>query len=253
MPREPLDRRAELAETNRAVGRGRPHDLGDLARERGRQPRDGTDGARRQAVEDQGLRPDEDVEALEQVRREAVERRVGHLQAGEIRGPLAQLVQHRQRHGVPARALELVDVEGRRRARCRRRGEVLHERALVQLEVRRPDHGDRVRPGLGRVRRERHRVGRRLRAAMDGDLEPAGGGTQEELERAPPLVGREEDPLAGRAEREDPVQPAVGEEAEVRGERGLVEAAVAQRRHGGGERSAQHGATLAACRGGAGA
>ena len=75
------------------------------------EPGDGTDRAGSDPVEDQRLRPDEDVEPLDEVRRELVEGRVGDLEAREVRHALAQLEQHRQRDRVAARALELVDVE----------------------------------------------------------------------------------------------------------------------------------------------
>ena len=65
---------------------------------------------------------------------------------------------------------------------------------------------------------------------------------EEELGRAPPLGCREQDPLAGRAEREDAVEPGLGQEVEIRPEGFFVQggSAVAERREGGGERSAQH-------------
>jgi hypothetical protein len=46
---------------------------------------------------------------------------------------------------------------------------------------------------------------------------------EEQLRRAHPLFRREQDPLAGRAEREDPVDAAVLEEVQVRTERVVVQ------------------------------
>ena len=106
-------------------------------------------------------------------------------------------------------------------------------RRLVEREVRRADHGDRGRARLGRVRRERHGVGRRLGAAVRGDVEPAGGGLDEEPEAAPPLLDREEHSLAVRAEREDAIEPGGDVAVDERPERVLVERApsLPERRH----------------------
>ena len=244
VPREALDRGAQLAERDRSGRRRLAHDRRDPVRERRREPGDGAGRARRDAVEDQRLRADEDVEPFEQVGREAVERRVGDLQAGEVRRPLAQLGDDRERDGVAARALELVDVERQRRARGGGRDEVLEQRALVELEVRRPDHGDRVGARLRGVRRERDGVRGRLRAAVRGYLQPARRGRDEGLEHAPPLVDAEEDPLAGRPEREQAVEPGRGEEVDVRRNASSSSAVARERRHGGGESTSQHAATL---------
>ena len=100
---------------------------------------------------------------------------------------------------------------------------MLLERSRVEQEVRRRDHGHRRSTRLGRVRRERCRLGGRLGAAVRGDIEPSGGSGQEQLERALALVSAQQDPFAGRSEREDPVDSAVREERDVRLERVLVE------------------------------
>ncbi len=111
----------------------------------------------------------------------------------------------------------------------------------VEGEVRRRDHGHRVGAGLGRVLGELDGVGGRLRAAVDGDLEPPGGRREEELGGALPLGDVEEDALARRAEGEDPVDSVTGEKVEVRPECVRVEvAASGERREGGGDRSSQH-------------
>src|SRR5439155_25707117 len=80
-------------------------------------------------------------------------------------------------------------------------------------------------------------VGGRRRAAVDGDLKPPGAGFEKQLYRAPALGDGQEDPLAGRAERENPVDASLHKEADVGRERLLVErcAAVAERRQRGGE------------------
>ena len=113
----------------------------------------------------------------------------------------------------------------------------------IELEVGRADHGDSRDAGLGRVRREVERVDGRLRAAVRDDRQRP---CEEELEHALPLGDGEQDPLAGRPEREDPVEPARGQVLDIRREGTLVERlpAVAQRRHSGGERTFQHAANL---------
>ena len=130
---------------------------------------------------------------------------------------------HLERDGVAARALELVDVEGQRCAGSGRGDKVVEQRPLVELEVRRPDHRDRSGSRLGRVRRERDGVRGRLGAAMRGDLEPSGGGRDEELERSHALLRPKQQPLPGRAESEQPVEPTCGEEVDVGPEGVLVE------------------------------
>ena len=198
------------------------------------------------AVEDQRLGADEDVESLDQVRREAVERCVGDLEADEVRRALAQREQHVDRDGVAARTLELVDVEGRRRAGGRGGCEVVEQRPLVELEVRRADHCDRIDSGGGGVLDERQRVGGGLRAAMGRDLETARRGLDEELERTPPLGRVEEQPFSRRSEGKEAVDPGRDEEVDVRAESVLVETVVRERRDCGGESTSEHGATLLA-------
>ena len=241
MARKALDDRAQLAEPRGTVDGRRVDDVRHLTREGGRESRHSSRGTRLQAGEDQRFRPDKDVEAFDQVRREAVEGRVGDFQACKVRCTPAQLVQDRERDGIPTGALELIDVERQRCAGRGRGGEMLDQGALVELEVRRADHRDRVRAGLGRVGGEHDGVGRRLRAAVHRDLESSRRGSHVELERAPALLDREEDPLARRPEREDAVEPARGQEADVRTERLLVQAPVPQRGDGGCQRSAKHG------------
>ena len=136
---------------------------------------------------------------------------------------LAQREQHLDRDGVAARTLELVDVEGGRSAGGRGGREVVEQRPLVELEVRRADHGDRVDSGGGGVLDERQRVGGGLRPAMRRDLESARRGLDEELERTPPLGRVEEQPFSRRSEGKDAVEPGPDEEVDVRPEGVLVE------------------------------
>ena len=233
---EPLAERLEVRAGNAAEG-GR-----DLARKGGRQPGDDADGAAGEAGLDQSLRPDEDIEAVEQVRLEAVPRLVGHLQPDEVRGALAKLVEDRERNGVAASRGELVDVEGERLAGLRRGNEVRQERPLVESEVRRSDHGDRVGPEIGRVRGQLDRFARGLGAAVDGNRELIGPGRHEQLGRPSPLRRRQQNSLAGRPQREQPVEAAALEKRDERVEAVLVEdvAAARQRRHGSCKHAFQH-------------
>ena len=77
---------------------------------------------------------------------------------------------------------------------------------------------------------------------MDGDVQAPRGSLDEELGRAAALGDGEQDALARRAQREQPVQPGVGQEVDQRRERRLVERATAvpERRGGGGERPLDH-------------
>src|SRR4029079_11292342 len=139
MPWEALDRGTQLAEFDRAGIDRLLHNGRDSVRVRRSKPRDGTDRAGADPVVDERLRPDEDVEPLAELRRELVERGVRDLEPRQVRRALTQLEQHRHRHRVTTRALELVDVEGHGRTGRRGRLEVIQERTLVELEVRRPD------------------------------------------------------------------------------------------------------------------
>jgi hypothetical protein len=125
---------------------------------------------------------------------------------------------------------------------------MLEERVRVELEVRRPDDGDRIGPGRGGVRDERDRVRGRLRAAVHRDLKPFLRGSDEELGRPLALVDREENAFARGAEREDAVEAALDEEVEIRAECVLVErrARLAKGRECGCQRARDHRATLRA-------
>ena len=121
-----------------------------------------------------------------------------------------------------------------------------NERFLVERVVRRSDDRDGIRALPGGIRRELHGVGRRLSAAVHGHVEAVAGRLDEQARRSFPLLWREEDSLAGRAESEDAVEPARTQKLDVGPERLFVERrpSLAKRRHGGGERSLEHAATL---------
>ncbi len=121
---------------------------------------------------------------------------------------------------------------------------MVEQRPVVELEVRRPDHRNRVGSRLRSVRRERDGIARRLGAAVRGDLEPSRRRGDVELDNTTALDGREQDPFAGRAEGENPVQVAGDEKVDVRRERPLVQPVAYQGRDGGGKCSLQHSATL---------
>ncbi len=121
---------------------------------------------------------------------------------------------------------------------------MVEQRPLVELEVRRPDHRDRVDSGCGGVLDQRQRVGGGLRPAMGRDLETARRGRDEELERAPPLVLVEEQSFARRPEGQEAVDPGRSEEVDVRAEGVLVETIVREWSHGGGKSTSEHDATL---------
>ena len=145
---------------------------------------------------------DEDVEPVEEIRLDALPRRVGDLHPGEVVAPLAQPLEHLERHGVAAARGELVDVERQRRARGRGRLEVDVQLLGVEREVRRRDHGDRVGADLGGVLGELDGVGGRLRAAVHGDLEPSGGRRRGRARRracARPTSKRTPSPVVPRA------------------------------------------------------
>jgi hypothetical protein len=64
---------------------------------------------------------------------------------------------------------------------------------------------------------------------VDRHGEAACGGLEEPLGDALALVGREQDPLARRPEREEAVEARAGEEVDVRPDRILVDARAALR------------------------
>jgi hypothetical protein len=93
---------------------------------------------------------------------------------------------------------------------------------------------------------ELDRVCRRLRAAVNGDVEPVTGGRDERLGDLLPFREREQDSLSRRPEREDAVEAAAGEEVDIRRDRLGVDrsSALAEGRHGCGDPSLQHAPTL---------
>ena len=111
----------------------------------------------------------------------------------------------------------------------------------VELEVRRPDHGDSVGARFRGMGGEGDRVGGRLRAAVGGHQGTTPDRLEPELEPAPALVDREEDGLAVRAEREHAVDAGADEEVGIRHECVPVEprAAVLERCRGGCDRPVQ--------------
>jgi hypothetical protein len=116
---------------------------------------------------------------------------------------------------------------------------MLEDRRVVEHEVRRPDDRDSRCARLGRVRCQRLGVRSGLCPAVhDRRQRPA----REEVGDAAALVEREQDPLAGRAEREDPGKAGVRVEPQERREGALVErgAAVTERGDGGRERTPDH-------------
>jgi methylglutaconyl-CoA hydratase len=236
-----LDACAQLADPRCLLAVGIAHRGRHALRKRRRERGHGTDGRRAHPLCNQRLRADEDVEAFDEVRREGLPRRVRDLEAGEVRGDLAQTCEHLERNGVPTRARELVDVERRRSAGCGGRGEVREQRVVVQREVRRRDHRDPLHPCAGRVVRELDRPRGRLGAAVRDHLQAAG---EEKLRHALALLRREEDPLAGRSEREHPVQAA--QKVAIGPESVLVQAgsALAKRRQRGGDRTPEHARNL---------
>src|SRR5206468_10812601 len=91
-----------------------------LAGARGRHPGDHPHRTAGQAASNPGLRSDEDVEPLEEIRLEPLPRAVGDLETGEVRRAIAKALQDDNRHRVPDARSELVDVERKRFARLRR-------------------------------------------------------------------------------------------------------------------------------------
>ena len=81
------------------------------------------------------------------------------------------------------------------------------EGLLVVGEVRRADDRDCVGATVGGVSGELDGVGRRLGACVDRDLKPASPCLDEALGDPLALVDGEEDPLAGRPQGEDAVEP----------------------------------------------
>ena len=151
-------------------------------------------------------------------------------------------MQNAERNRITASRRELVDIEWKRLTSLRRGREVLEQRRLVEREVRRPDHRDRVGAEVGGVRRELFGLARRLRPAMHGDREPVRARRDEQFSSAPTLRVAEQDPFTGGAEREQPVEPAALEERDERVERVLVEGfpAPRQRGHCGCEGTFEH-------------
>jgi hypothetical protein len=120
------------------------------------------------------------------------------------------------------------------------------ERLLVEGEVRRADHRNRVGARLYRVPRQVDRGRRRLGAAVNGHLEPLRRHREEELRGALAFLYGEQDPLSGRPQRQDPVEAACDEEVDVGRERVLVQRRTvsSERRDRRGQAASQHETTL---------
>ena len=242
MERKALERLAEGRDPLAFVARRRADEAGDELRERVREPGDGTRRAAFQALHDERLRPDEDVEALEEVRLEPLERPVGDLEPDQVRDLVVQPLDDRDRDRVAAPRRELVEVERRWRTSPRGGGEVREERLFVEGEVRRRDDDDRIDAERSGVLRERDGVRGRLGAAVNRNGDAARRGGEEELGRAAALGDGEKKPFAGRSESEHAVQAAVREEPGERLERLFVErfSVVSKRRDGRGKGAFQH-------------
>ena len=117
---------------------------------------------------------------------------------------------------------------------------------LVELEVGRPDDDDRVCTDLRGMRCQRDGVRRRLRTAVDGNLQPAIRRLQEEVGDEASLLHAQQNPLARRPEREHPVEPLAHVEVDEWLERVVVDsgAVLAEWRDRGGKGSLEHGSTL---------
>ena len=171
---------------------------------------------------------DEDVEPVEQVRLERLPRRVGDLQPARFGAALAQPLEHRERHRVPAARRELVDVERQRvagRAAAAANARAAPRRRARSTAARSP----RPRPRrLGRVRGERDGVGGRLRAAVRRSTGSAGRrGTARPRACARRAESRIPSPVVPSARM--PSSAARGQEVDVRPEGLLVEARPASR------------------------
>ena len=117
-------------------------------------------------------------------------------------------MQDSERNRVAASRSELVDVEGQRFAGLRRGSKVLEQRAIVKGEVRRADHRNRFGADVGSMCGQLDGLSGRLGAAVNRNREFVRPRGNEEFRSATALRGAEQDPLAGRAEREQSVEAA---------------------------------------------
>ncbi len=150
---------------------------------------------------------------------------------------LTERVDDRHRDRIAAALGVLVKIKRQRRARRRRSREMPHQLLGVKREIRRRDHRDRRCADLGSMSGEPARLSRGLRAAVHNHRQTPGAGDRQ-LGNATSLPILKQDPLAGRAEHQQPVKPARAVEIKHRRERVLVKppAPIAQRRHRRGER-----------------
>ena len=220
---EALEPGADRPERNGALLRWLSYDRGDSLGVHPGKRRDCADGARRQATRDQELRADEHVEAVEEIGLKGVERRIRDLEPGEVRGVVAEPAQHLEIERIARGRGELVDVERERLAGSGRGNEMSALRLGIELEVRGPDHRDRVGACFGSMRSQLDGLGGRLGTAMGGDEKPVVRGGAEELEAALALGDIEQHRLSVRPEREHPVEPTGDEKIDVRADRGFVD------------------------------
>ena len=227
-----LHRRSQGLQARLGRGVGEVERGADHFREGGSQAGDGAVGAAGHGRRDERLGADVHRQSEVQERLDLRERRLAHLQAGQVLGCVPNARDDVERDRIPAPGGEGVDVEGERRTGVRGRHEVGGERIGIQREVRRRDDGDRIRPDLGRVGREGRRLGRGLRAAVNEELAADRGA--EDDHGTHPLIGAEQDPLPGGAAGEDTVPTMLLEESDHGPDGRLVErtAAGSQRRRG---------------------
>ena len=176
--------------------------------ERGRELGHGSGGTALEPLQDERLGADEDVEPLDQERLDLLERLVRDFQADEVRRALLHSLDRAERDRVAATGAKSVEVERQRPARFGSGDEVPYERVLVEGVIGRPDHGDCIRALHGCVGRERNRLGRRLRSAVDGDVETVTGRFDEQARGPLTLLRRKEDSLARGTQSEHAVEPA---------------------------------------------
>jgi hypothetical protein len=192
---------------------------------------------------DQGLGPNKDLEALDQIRLKPLPWSIRHLQPDQVWQARPQLLDHGGLHCVTAARGELVQKKGQRRAGATSGREVFDERSVVQREVGRRDHRHRVRADLGRMRGKRHCGCGCLRAAVNYHDLPPTTASHKRFGRGPALGCAQEDALASCAECEDPVDAGGDKVLNHRSDRLEIDRvpAVPQGRHGRSNGTAEHG------------
>src|ERR1700682_2612241 len=234
---------ANLAQSMRSGFGGPAHNLGHRFRKRRREPRYRAHGAHGKSAVDQGLRPDEDLEPIDQIWLEPLPWGIRHLQPDEVRQAGPQLLDDCGLYCVTATCGELVNKKGQRRAGPPGGGEVFDERIVVEREVGRRDHRHRVCADLGRVRGELDRGGSCLRAAVHDHYHSPVPGLNERFSSRETFGGAQQDALACRAESKDPVDAGSDQVVDHRSYRLQIDRVPAfpQRRHRRGDGAAEHG------------